>query len=53
MTCPICGSDLTGDGYTTVRHCENIDVIGDCYEPDSGPVFCESTESQPGQPAQL
>lgn len=41
---------MVGDGYTLVRHCENADVSGGCFEPDAGPIYCtmsdepESTE---------
>jgi len=40
MHCKDCGGVMAGDGYTTVLHCENVDVIGEGYEPDSKPVFC-------------
>lgn len=39
--CQTCGGDLVGDGYSTVRHCENLDVIGEGYEPDAGPLHCQ------------
>ena len=38
--CPVCGGKLIGDGYTTVVHCENVDMPFD-IEPDANPVFCE------------
>ena len=41
MCCKNCGGDMSGDGYSEVRHCENVDVIGKGYEPDANPVFCE------------
>lgn len=41
MSCPNCGFDLIGDGYTSVLHCENVDVTGEGYESDAGPIFCE------------
>lgn len=41
MCCKNCGGDMSGDGYSEVRHCENVDVIGEGYEPDANPVFCE------------
>lgn len=40
MTCKTCGGSMTGDGYTVVRHCENVDVIGEGYEPDANPLRC-------------
>jgi len=40
MYCKTCNGDLVGDGYSTVRHCESLDLIGEGYEPDAGPVFC-------------
>lgn len=39
-TCPVCGGHMEGDGYTTPRHCENVDYPMD-VEPDSGPYYCE------------
>jgi len=39
--CQTCGGDLVGDGYSTIRHCENLDVIGEGYEPDAGPLHCQ------------
>lgn len=50
MTCPNCGGSLSGDGFTDVLHCENVDVIGEGYEPDAAPVYCDS---QPGQQAPI
>jgi hypothetical protein len=38
MTCPNCGGNLVGDGYTVVLHCETIEVPS--VEPDGHPVFC-------------
>ncbi len=40
MTCPICGGDLVGDGYTSPRQCENTLVSMHDKEPDSGPWYC-------------
>ena len=42
-TCPRCGGSLIGDGYTTVRHCENVVRDDDlaCMEPDAPIVFCD------------
>ncbi len=44
MTCPNCWEPLEGDGYTTVYHCTNVDVIGEGYEPDASPVYCNGEE---------
>lgn len=41
MACKNCGGDMIGDGYTDVRHCENLDLIGKGFEPDAGPIFCD------------
>jgi len=41
FVCPVCGGSIIGDGYTMVMHCENVDVSGDCYEPDAGPIYCK------------
>lgn len=38
MTCPNCGGTMLGNGYTVVRHCEQVDVQG--IEPDAPPVYC-------------
>jgi hypothetical protein len=35
---------MEGDGYTNVLHCETLDVIGEGYEPDANPVYCEMLE---------
>lgn len=44
--CKACGDQMTGDGYTTVRHCPNADENDTTYaEPDSGPIYCKSEES--------
>lgn len=41
MKCPNCGGDMVGDGYTTVLHCESVDLgPEDAVEPDAGPVMC-------------
>lgn len=39
MSCPNCGGDIIGDGFTTVRHCENVTDVSD-YEPDADVVYC-------------
>lgn len=38
-TCPSCGGDLIGDGYTSVIHCEEVDP-DPWLEPDANPVYC-------------
>jgi len=38
--CPVCGGEMSGDGYTVVSHCENVDLPLD-IEPDAGPIYCE------------
>jgi hypothetical protein len=47
--CPRCGGALVGDGYSTVRHCENIDEVKldniECAEPDLRVVFCTWKET--------
>ena len=40
MVCKNCGGDMNGDGYSVVRHCENLDLIGEGHEPDANPVYC-------------
>ena len=40
-TCPKCGSDMIGDGYTSVIHCENVEDDELQYlEPDAIPIVC-------------
>ena len=39
-TCPTCGGQMVGDGYTVLRHCENSDPP-DFIAPDSGIFFCD------------
>jgi len=40
-TCPRCGDDLLGDGYTLPFHCINAYEEDWWYsEPDSGPWYC-------------
>lgn len=41
-SCPKCGGELYGDGYTSVIRCEFADeekVNG--VEPDANPVYCD------------
>lgn len=40
-TCPHCGGSMLGDGYTTVMHCERVDISSVCAEPDSAHIFCD------------
>jgi len=43
--CPNCGGTIVGDGYQSVRHCENAD--SEVYfhaEPDSDTVLCKPAE---------
>ena len=45
MTCPYCGGDMIGDGYTEVVHCENAEEETYCdHEPDAPPVYCTFRE---------
>ncbi len=41
--CPYCRGSMVGDGYTVVRHCENMDVPDD-IEPDGGPLHCNNVK---------
>lgn len=45
-TCPRCGGTIEGDGYITVRHCENADDR-DLWdrEPDSPIVLCKKGDN--------
>ncbi len=44
-TCPECGGDLIGDGYTTVIHCEYTEEEVYYYAaPDEGPFYCDYTD---------
>ena len=45
LTCPHCGGDIVGDGYTTPLACENAaeeDLDG--LEPDAAVVLCRKEE---------
>ena len=47
MTCPRCGGDMIGDGYTLVMHCENADEEAYFdHEPDASPVYCSFQEHE-------
>jgi hypothetical protein len=39
VSCPTCGADMLGDGYTSPFRCEFAEVPED-VEPDSGPYYC-------------
>jgi len=43
-TCPKCGGDLIGDGYTSVIHCENSTEDHMDKTPDDGPFYCDYQE---------
>jgi hypothetical protein len=43
MRCPNCGGTIIGDGYTIIRHCENIIDLPIDVEPDSGPMYCDGS----------
>jgi len=45
-TCPICGSNLEGDGYTSPVCCENVECP-EGAEPDSGPYYCSNWDEIP------
>ena len=38
--CPVCGEDMVGDNYSSVLHCGSLDLVGEGFEADSGPVYC-------------
>lgn len=41
MSCPNCGGNMVGDGYTIVRSCENVDLSDFMdVEPDAEPIYC-------------
>ena len=49
--CQNCGGTMIGDGYTSVRHCENatdLDSIAEA-EADAGPIYCEQNAALTGQ----
>lgn len=46
FVCKHCGKRMEGDGYTTVYHCPNVDIIGEGYEPDAEPVYCKPDNTQ-------
>lgn len=38
-SCPSCGGDMIGDGFTSVVHCEFAENY-EHYAPDDNPVLC-------------
>ncbi len=40
--CPVCGGRMCGDGYNTLRCCENTDADMWGLEPDAGPIYCDA-----------
>jgi hypothetical protein len=38
--CVRCGGAMIGNGYTTARHCENVELPTD-REPDADPLYCQ------------
>lgn len=40
-SCPNCGGNLVGDGYTVVQHCENVDITGMGIEADADTIYCK------------
>jgi hypothetical protein len=47
MSCPKCGGDIIGDGYTSVMHCEYAeDSEYEYHEPDANPVWCNFEEEE-------
>jgi len=52
-TCKVCGGHMVGDGYTSPRHCENVDCPED-RECDAPPLHCEpEPASEPVKPPAL
>lgn len=47
MSCPKCGGEMIGDGYTTVLHCEFANEEDYWYlAPDSNPIYCDFEEDE-------
>ena len=45
-SCPKCGGELYGDGYSTVIRCEFTDVEKtNGVEPDANPIYCDYDEA--------
>ena len=43
-TCPVCGEELEGDGYSTVMYCphaggKQLKIVEEAA-PDEGPIYC-------------
>ncbi len=48
MSCPICGGDLIGDGYSSVIHCENANErVYEFHESDAPMVLCDEKYISP------
>lgn len=45
-TCPKCGEDLIGDGFTMVLHCPHSEEDIPYFEGDAGPIYCNFTEEE-------
>jgi hypothetical protein len=44
--CPRCGGTMIGDGYKSVRHCENSTEESYFYaDPDRGPIYCDMNQT--------
>ena len=41
MKCPICNSDMLGDGFTSPLHCE-FTSVDPWVEADADPIFCDA-----------
>lgn len=37
--CIDCGSDILGDGFTIIYHCEYVEDL-ESFEPDAGTLYC-------------
>ncbi len=47
ITCPNCGGDIIGDGYTEVRRFEFADEsLCEDREPDSNVVYCKEEKEK-------
>lgn len=43
VSCPVCGGSIIGDGFTSVRHCENTNIDISCVEPDANTIYCKES----------
>jgi hypothetical protein len=49
LTCPKCGGNLIGDGYTLAIHCEFANTEDYWYnEPDAPAVYCDFDKTEDG-----